>query len=30
MSIGKHTFWELINDSEFGKIQIPKIQRDYV
>ena len=31
MSIGKkHTFWGLINDSEYGIIQIPKIQRDYV
>lgn len=31
MSIGKkHTFWGLINDPEYGIIQIPKIQRDYV
>lgn len=31
MSIGKkHTFWGIINDDEYGKILIPKIQRDYV
>lgn len=31
MSIGrKHTFWGLINDPDYGIIQIPKIQRDYV